>query len=115
MDCVTPLLDMARSVGLEVRVEGDRLELRGPVELEPTARQLLARKAALLAEVEAERVRREAEAPWALLPSDADPNRPPQGWIYVRSGSLRGCWVGPDGALAGSARGCADTGSEGQS
>ena len=102
MDRMTPLLDLARSVGLEVRVAVDRVELRGPKVLEPTARQLLARKADLVAEVEAERIRREAEAPWAILPEGATPDHPPSGWTYVHIGSLKGCWLGPGGALAAS-------------
>ena len=90
------LLDRARSAGLAVSVEGGRLALEGPEDLEALALELLAAEAGVLAELEAERARREAEAPLALLPDGADADRPPSGWTYLRSGALAGCWVGPD-------------------
>src|SRR4051812_43418732 len=39
------LLDEARAAGLSVRVEGDRLVIRGPRQAEPVARRLMANKA----------------------------------------------------------------------
>lgn len=94
------LLDRARAAGLAAWIEGGRLALEGPEKLEPLARELLAAEAEVLADLAAERARRAAEAPFAVLPDGADPESPPAGWVYVRSGALAGCWVGPDGSLA---------------
>jgi hypothetical protein len=43
------LLEEARAVGLKVRVEGERLVVRGPKVAEPIAKMLLAKKAEVLA------------------------------------------------------------------
>lgn len=50
MDGVT-LVDQARRAGLTVAVEGDRLRIVGPCAADGLARQLLANKAAVLAEL----------------------------------------------------------------
>jgi len=95
------LLERARVAGLTVWVVDGQLALEGPEMLEELAQELLAAEAEVIGEFAAERTRREAEAPWAVRPTNADPDNPPSGWVYLRTGELRGCWVGPDGALAG--------------
>jgi hypothetical protein len=72
---VVPVLDQARTVGLEVRVEADRLVVRGPRRHEAIARQLLAHKPAVLALLAEE----EAEVAWRV--AAMRPRMPSQGPI----------------------------------
>jgi len=93
------LIAEARAAGVEFALRDGGVRIRGvcPPELRERLRGSRDEiREALHAELEAERARREAEAPFALLPDGADPDRPPAGWTYVRSGPLAGCWVGPD-------------------
>lgn len=101
------LLARARAAGFAAWTERGRLALEGPEYEEALALELLASEAEVLRALEAERERREAEAPFALLPAGADPDRPPTGWTFVRRGAMSGLWLGPDGALATSSGGAA--------
>ena len=88
------LLAEARAIGLEVAGVGGRLRIRPAGTCPPELRaRLLEHRDALLAYLR-------GPGPFAALPPGADPDRPPWGWYFVRSGPLAGCWIGPDGALA---------------
>lgn len=89
------LLARAREAGLVLWVQGGRLALEGPETAEALALGLLANEPAVLAELAVERAKREAAAPFAVLPPEATPERPSQGWIWTG-----GVWVGPSGELA---------------
>ena len=73
MEGVATVLDQARTVGLEVRVEADRLVVRGPRRHEAIARQLLAHKPAVITLLAEE----EAEVAWRV--AVMRPQLPPQG------------------------------------
>lgn len=49
MGCLTTLLDLARAAGITMRVDGDRLILRGPKSAETLAKSILAQKAEVVA------------------------------------------------------------------
>ncbi len=79
MDRVT-LLTEAREKGLEVRAEGNRLVIEGPVSLEPLANRLIAEKPVILAllgandpnvvrRIKAMQARAEGKGPLPLLTS----------------------------------------------
>lgn len=89
------LLDRARDAGLAVWAQGSRLALEGPESAEALALELLANEPEVLADLARERARREAEAPFAMLPASACPERPPPGWTCTG-----GVWIGPTGELS---------------
>ena len=70
MDCLT-LLEQAKNNGLEVKVDGDKLIVRGPKSQEELAKALLARKAEII-----EALSREHQTPTAPSATDAVPGRP---------------------------------------
>ena len=82
---VSAMLEAAEVAGLEVRVEGDRLVVRGPRKAEPVAKQLLDHKAELVTHLSrspatATAVTRAYEAALARWlnghpPSNIDPDR----------------------------------------
>jgi hypothetical protein len=58
------LLDRARAAGLRVSADGDRLVVRGAVRLEALAREILDRKAEMLAALRQEAEHAEADIAW---------------------------------------------------
>ena len=100
------LLAEARSAGLEVRAEPDRLVVRGPRHAEPLAKRLLERKGEVLALLAAE----DAEVAWRLAAMRPQvPRRGPIPFLVVRRvGAGGGGCLSCGGALgAGRAYRCA--------
>ncbi len=93
---VAPVLAEARTIGLEVRVEADRLVVRGPRQHEAIARQLLAHKPAVIALLAEE----EAEIEWRVAAMRPQmPARGPVPFLVARQSEV----------AAGSCPSCGDS------
>jgi hypothetical protein len=95
---IAHLLDEARRVGLELRGDGDRIVIRGPRSGADLARQILTRKAEVLATLAGA-----PQDPAAVVDGDASPDGAREPWSRVSGEAPLASWMFDAGARPGSA------------